>query len=104
MIEMSENVTNETVERSSFKDSVMAIPATISAKLPTMDKSLDTYFDSHMSAIIEEWGLITQHDLDELDRRLQVSGAGITKLETGKIRIEKRAADLDAEIRKLEGK
>jgi len=104
VIEMSENVTNETVERSSFKDSVMAIPATISAKLPTMDKSLDTYFDSHMSAIIEEWGLITQHDLDELDRRLQVSGAGITKLETGKIRIEKRAADLDAEIRKLEGK
>jgi len=104
VIEMSEYVTNEKAEKSSFKDSVMAIPATISAKLPTMDKSLDTYFDAHMSAIIDEWGLITQHDLDDLDRRLQVSGAGINKLETGKARIEKRAADLDAEIRKLEGK
>jgi hypothetical protein len=69
-----------------------------------MSESLDTYFDSHMSAIVEEWGLVTQHDLDEIDRRLQVSGTGINKLETGKARIDKRAADLDAEIRKLEGR
>ena len=101
---MSENVTNETVEKPSFKDTLVAIPSTIGAKLPTMDKSLDTYFDSHMSAIVEEWGLVTQHDLDEIDRRLQVSGPGINKLETGKARIDKRAADLDAEIRKLEGR
>jgi len=104
VIEMSEYETNETVQKSSFKDSIVAIPATIGAKLPTMDKSLDTYFDAHMPAIIDEWGLVTQPNLDDLDRRLQVSGAGITKLETGKARIEKRAADLDAEIRNLEGR
>jgi hypothetical protein len=102
--EMSEYETTETAKKSSFKDTLVAIPSTISAKLPTMDKSLDKYFDSHMSAIVEEWGLVTQHDLDEIDRRLQVSGSGINKLETGRARIEKRAADLDAEIRKMEGK
>lgn len=104
MIEMSEYETNETPQKSSFKDTLVAIPATIGSKLPTMDKSLDAYFDSHMPAVIDEWGLVTQTYLDDLDHRLEASGAGINKLETGKARIEKRAADLDAEIRKLEGR
>jgi hypothetical protein len=101
---MSEYETNEPAQKSSFKDTLVAIPATIGAKLPTMDKSLDKYFDAHMSMIIDEWGLVTQQELDKIDHRLQASGGGINKLESGKARIEKRAADLDAEIRKLEGR
>jgi hypothetical protein len=101
---MAEYELNETAPKSSFTDSLVAIPATISAKLPTMDKSLDRYFDAHMSMIIEEWGLITRHDLEDLDHRLQASNGGIGRLESGRERIEKRAAALEAEIQQLEGR
>jgi hypothetical protein len=68
-----------------------------------MDKSLDRYFDAHMSAIISEWGLITQNQLDEFDRRLTMVSGEIANLEKGRSRIEKRAADLEAGIKALEG-
>jgi len=102
VIMMYENVPAETAKKSSFKQSLMAIPGTIDSKMPTMDKSLDRYFDAHMSAIIEEWGLITMHTLDDLDDRLDMVTTEIRNLERGRDEIEKRAAALDAGIRELE--
>lgn len=99
---MYENAPAETAKKSSFKESLMAIPGTIDSKMPTMDKSLDRYFDAHMSAIIEEWGLITMHTLDDLDDRLDMVTTEIRNLERGRDEIEKRAAALDAGIRELE--
>jgi hypothetical protein len=99
---MFENTPAETAKKSSFKESLMAIPGTIDAKLPTMDKSLDRYFDAHMSAIISEWGLITSHNLDDLDDRLDMVTTEIRNLERGRDEIEKRAAALEAGIRELE--
>jgi len=99
---MFENAPAETAHKSSFKESMMAIPGSIEAKLPTMDKSLDRYFDAHMSAIISEWGLITTHTLDALDDRLDMVTAEIRDLERGRDEIEKRAAALEAGIRELE--
>jgi hypothetical protein len=99
---MYENAPAETAKKSSFKESLMAIPGTIDSKMPTMDKSLDRYFDAHMSAIIEEWGLITMHTLDDLDDRLDMVTTEIRNLERGRDEIEKRAAALDEGIRELE--
>ncbi len=99
---MYENAPAETAKKSSFKDSLVAIPGTIGAKLPSMDKSLDRYFDAHMSAIISEWGLITTNNLDDLDDRLDMVTTEIRNLERTRIEIEKRAAALDAGIRELE--
>ncbi|MCE5299155.1 MAG: hypothetical protein MUE45_04395 [Methanoregulaceae archaeon] len=99
---MFENAPAETAKKSSFKESLMAIPGTIDAKLPTMDKSLDRYFDAHMSAIISEWGLITIHNLDDLDDRLDMVTTEIRNLERGRDEIDKRAAALEAGIRELE--
>ncbi len=92
-----------TTKKSSFSSSVKAIPSTVDSWLPTMDKSLDKYFDSHMAAIIQEWGLITEPYLDELEHRLAVVHTDLLKLEKGRTRLEKRAEDLDAGIRELEG-
>ena len=102
MIMMYENVSGETAKKSSFRESLMAVPGTIGAKLPTMDKSLDRYFDAHMAAIITEWGLITVHTLDDLDERLDTVTTEIRNLERGRDEIEKRAAALDAGIREME--
>jgi len=101
---MFESAPAETAKKSSFKESLMAIPGTIDAKLPTMDKSLDRYFDAHMSAIISEWGLITTHTLDDLDDRLDMVTTEIRNLERGRDEIEKRAAALEAGIRELEAR
>jgi len=102
MIMMYENAPAETAKKSSFKESLIAIPGTIDSKMPTMDKSLDRFFDAHMSAIISEWGLITMHTLDDLDDRLEMVTTEIRNLERGRDEIEKRAAALEAGIRELE--
>ncbi|KUG05602.1 hypothetical protein ASZ90_016971 [hydrocarbon metagenome] len=99
---MFEYAPAETAKKSSFRESLVALPGTIEGKLPTMDKSLDRYFDAHMSAIISEWGLITTYNLDDLDDRLDLVTTEIRNLEKGRGELEKRAAALDAGIRELE--
>jgi hypothetical protein len=102
---MTEFETSETgtAKKSSFTQSLSSASSSFESRLPTMDKSLDQYFDSHMSAIITEWGLLTQNNLDEFDRRLNVVSSEIANLEKGRSRIEKRATDLDSGIKELEG-
>ncbi len=102
MIIMFEQAPFETAKKSSFRDSLAAIPGSIESRLPTMDKGLDRYFDAHMSAIINEWGLITTHTLDDLDDRLDMVTTEIRNLERGRDEIEKRVAALEAGIREME--
>lgn len=92
----------KTSRMTKFKESLVSLPHTIDEQLPTMDKSLDRYFDAHMSAIISEWRLITTHTLDELDDRLDRVATEIRNLEKGRGELEKRADALDAGIRELE--
>lgn len=103
MTEMETAETGTKSKTSSFMQSLASIPSAIDAKLPTMDKNLDRYFDAHMSAIISEWGLLTQNSLDTLDNRLDKVSKEIATLEKGRSYLEKRAAEIDAGIRELEG-
>ncbi|MFA6363853.1 hypothetical protein [Methanoregula sp.] len=86
----------------SFWDQFSHIPGTIGSHVPTFDKSLDTYFDQHFAAIIEEWDLVTDADLDRLERRLANVSDEITGLYAEKTAIEARAQRLDDLITSME--
>jgi septal ring factor EnvC (AmiA/AmiB activator) len=102
MTEMG-NAETGTAKKSSYREGFSSFTSSIESRLPTMDKSLDRYFDAHMSAIISEWSLLTQNQLDEYDKRLTRVSGEIANLEKGRAQIEKRAADLEAGIKALEG-
>jgi hypothetical protein len=71
-------------------------------RLPTLEKRLDRYFDMHMEAIVEEWGLVTAHDLAVFEKRLEDVSRDIKGLESGKSRLEKRASTVDAALKEVE--
>lgn len=99
-------VINQTPEQNitggAFWDQFSHIPGAIESRVPTFDKSLDTYFDRHFAAIIEEWDLVTESDLQHLERRLAHVSDEISSLYVGKVAIEARAKALDDVITSLE--
>jgi hypothetical protein len=86
----------------SFWDQFSHIPGTIESRIPTLDKSLDAYFDHNFASIIEEWDLVTESDLDRLGSRLARVSEDISGLYAGKMTIEIRAKNLDDLITSLE--
>ena len=66
---MSEFAEGTLEENQSFWGNLPDVQGYLEQKLPTMDRSLDTYFDKNMEAIIEEWGLLVENDLLDLERR-----------------------------------
>lgn len=93
---------NPNVTGDSLWDQVSHIPGTIESRLPTFDKSLDTYFDQHFAAIIEEWDLVTESDLERLEDRLTRVSDEISRLYVGKMQTEARANALDDLITGME--
>jgi hypothetical protein len=93
---------NQNATGGSFWDQFSHIPGTIESRIPTLDKSLDVYFDKNFSAIIEEWDLVTDSDLYKLETRLATVSNEISGLYAGKMKIEGRAKKLDALISSLE--
>lgn len=88
---------------SSFWDQFAEIPGKIESRVPTLDRSLDNYFDHHFAAIIEEWDLITESDLHRLETRLARVSGEISDLYAEKMSLESRAKELDALITSMEG-
>ena len=86
----------------SFWDQFSQVSGTITSRIPTLDRSLDTYFDQHFAAIIEEWDLVTESDLTRLESRLTRVTDEISSLYAGKVTIEARAKELDDLIASLE--
>ena len=74
----------------------------MAGKVPTFERSLDRYFDEHFPEIIDEWGLLTDRDLQALDARLSTLSAEIDRLFGAKPLLETRVADLEREIAALE--
>ena len=69
-----------------------------------MDKSLDTYFDKNMEVIIEEWGLLVENDMLDLERRVNNVTEQINQIYNHKDVISERVTKLDAVISDLEGR
>lgn len=74
----------------------------IESKIPTLDKSLDAYFDRNFALIIEEWDLLTDSDLRQMEGRLASVTSDISALCTEKIILEKRIERLDDLVASLE--
>jgi chromosome segregation ATPase len=75
----------------------------VEERLPSLERALDKYFDANFEAIIDEWGLLTDYELQDLERRLTTVTEQIDDLYTKKTTIEKRVTTLDKEIAALEG-
>jgi len=101
---MSEYAEGTVEEKQSFWSNLPDVGGYMEQKLPTMDKSLDTYFDKNMEAIIEEWGLLVENDMLDLERRVNKVTAEINQLYDHKDVIRERVTKLDAVITKLEGR
>ncbi|MCX6698944.1 MAG: hypothetical protein NTV68_03295 [Methanomicrobiales archaeon] len=91
-------------EKQSFWSTLPDVKGYMDQKLPTMDKSLDTYFDKNMEAIIEEWGLLVENDMLDLERRVNEVTTEINQLYDHKDVLGGRVKKLDAVISNLEGK
>ncbi|HTY15686.1 MAG TPA: hypothetical protein VMC42_08270 [Methanoregulaceae archaeon] len=100
---MSEYAEGTVGEQESFWGNLPDVGGYLSNKLPTMDKSLDTYFDKNMEAIIEEWGLLVENDLLNLERKVNKVTEQVNQLYKQKTILSDRAAKLDTLISKLEG-
>jgi hypothetical protein len=95
-------VVNQNPAAPAFWDQFAELPAAIESRLPTMDKSLDAYFDTTFASVIEEWELLTDTDLHKLESRLERVTGEIGTLYAEKLMLEKRAGELDILITSLE--
>jgi hypothetical protein len=101
---MSEYAEGTVEEKQSFWGNLPDVQGYLDQKLPTMDRSLDTYFDKNMEAIIEEWGLLVENDILDLQRRINKVTADINQLDNNKKVLSERVTKLDAFISNLEGR
>jgi hypothetical protein len=95
-------VVNQNPSAPAFWDQVTALPGMIESQLPTMDKSLDAYFDTTFASVIEEWELLTETDLHTLEARLSRVTDEISTLYADRLGFETRAARLDLMVTSLE--
>jgi hypothetical protein len=79
------------------------LTSSLGDRIPTFERTLDVYFDAHFEDIINEWQLLTDSDLYDLEHRLDTVTKEITVLFTEKSNLERRAETLGKELEKLEG-
>jgi hypothetical protein len=93
---------NQNPTAPAFWDQVSELPGAIESRLPSMDKTLDAYFDTTFASVIEEWELLTETDLHKLENRLASVTNEISDLIAEKSVLEKRTKNLDELITSLE--
>jgi hypothetical protein len=93
---------NQNPTAPAFWDKFSELPGAIESRLPSMDKTLDAYFDTTFASVIEEWELLTETDLHKLENRLASVTSEIGDLIAEKSVLEKRTKNLDELITSLE--
>ena len=88
---------------SSYVRSISGFTHSVEERIPTFTRTLDVYFDAHFEAIIEEWQLLTDYELRDLEKRIDTVTSEINNLYNQKSVLETRAAALQAEVEALEG-
>jgi len=76
----------------------------VEERMPSLDKSLDRYFEQYMESIVQEWDLLTEYDLAGLEGRLTRIAEELNQLEKGHSVLAERAHALDASVKGLEGR
>lgn len=87
-----------------FFDNISLSPVLTGENLPTFDRVLDSYFDRNSEAIMQEWGLITDADIQEYQRKLEYLSYEVGRLVTEKDLLKNRADSIGKAITELEGK
>jgi hypothetical protein len=100
MYQAETGVSFEPVEKSRFDFSGWT--KGVEERLPSLDKSLDRYFDQYMESIVQEWELLTEFDLNGMEARLKRITEEIGKLEAGHATLKERAHVLDDSLHGLE--
>lgn len=95
-------MTAELYENRDYLGEISGAFSDMAGKIPTFERSLDQYFDAHFAAIIDEWGLLTENDLEDFDGRLAALSGEIDRLYGAQVSFEAQAKALDAEIALLE--
>jgi hypothetical protein len=91
----------EPVEKHRWDD-FMGWTRKVGERIPSLDKSLDRYFDQYMESIVQEWELLTEYDLISMEARLKRITEEIGKLEAGHSSLKERAHVLDDSLHALE--
>lgn len=95
-------VQNKRYRDSPYVRNISGFTRAVEERIPTFSRALDKYFDIHFEAIIEEWQLLTDYELADLERRVEVITEKVQDLYDTKTTLEKRTANLEAEIEELE--
>ncbi|HOJ96058.1 MAG TPA: hypothetical protein PK024_04370 [Methanospirillum sp.] len=83
-------------------DNLTSFETKTAISVPTFERTLDSYFERNMDSIIEEWGLITEADLNEYARKLEYLSYEVGRLYAEKDLLKKRAEGIEKSIKKLE--
>ena len=87
---------------SRYLRSVYEATHSVEERIPTFSRTLDTYFDVNFEALIEEWQLVTDYELQDLEKKLDAITGAIDALYSAKSELEERASSLKKEIEELE--
>jgi len=87
-----------------FYDNLTNFETSAALKVPTFDRTIDSYFDRNYEGIIEEWGLITEADINEYARKLDYLSYEVGRLATEKDLLKNRANTIEKAIADLEAK
>lgn len=70
--------------------------------IPSYEKNLDSFFKRNAQLIIDEWQLVTDEDLHNLQRKLENLSYEVNRLVYEKSSFESRVVDLKSAISALE--
>ena len=85
-----------------FFDNLTSFETKAASQVPTFDRTLDSYFDRNFESIVEEWGLITEADLNEYARRLEFLSYEVGRLCAEKDMLKSRADSIEKALKELE--
>lgn len=87
-----------------FFENFSAFQTTAGETVPTLDRTLDNYFERNFESVIEEWGLLTEADMAQYERKLDYLRYEVGRLVAEKDSMKKRADKIGQAIAELEGK
>jgi hypothetical protein len=73
-------------------------------KSPSFERTLDSYFDRNSEAVLEEWGLLTDSDLAQYQRKLEFLSYEVERLYAEKDSMKTRVSSIENAIKELEAK
>jgi len=85
-------------------ENVSGFKTSLGDKSPSLERTLDSYFDRNSEAVIEEWGLLTDSDIAVYQRKLEFLSYEVERLYIEKESMKNRISGIEKAIKELEAK